>query len=83
MQTGRWLDLLVIALYIAAMAAIGLRFSRRQKSTEDFFLANRSIPSWAMGFSMVATLISSIAFVAYPGFAYAKDWSNLTPDSWS
>ena len=79
MQTGRWLDLLVIALYIAAMAAVGLRFSRRQKSTEDYFLAKRSVPAWAMGFSMVATLISSIAFVAYPGFAYAKDWSNLTP----
>ena len=71
MPTGRSLDLLVIAIYIAAMAAIGLRFSRRQKTTEDFFLAKRSIPAWAMGFSMLATLISSITFVAYPGFAYA------------
>ncbi|MFN7938307.1 MAG: sodium:solute symporter [Bryobacteraceae bacterium] len=75
----RWVDLLVVALYLAGIAALGVWFSRRQKSTEDFFVAKRSVPSWAMGMSMLATLVSSVTFVAYPGSSYAKDWSLLVP----
>ena len=32
-----------------------------------------------MGMSLLATLISSVTFIAYPGSAYAGDWSNLVP----
>jgi SSS family solute:Na+ symporter len=76
---SRWLDLLVVLIYILGMAAVGLRFSRRQTSTETYFMAKRAIPSWAMGLSLLATLISSVTFVAYPGSSYAKDWSLLVP----
>ena len=79
MAGARWLDLLVIVLYMAGMASIGLKFSRRQTSTETYFVARRSVPSWAMGLSLLATLISSVTFVAYPGSSYAKDWSLLVP----
>jgi len=79
MAAARWLDLLVIVLYMAAMASVGLKFSRRQTSTETYFVARRSVPSWAMGLSLLATLISSVTFVAYPGSSYAKDWSLLVP----
>src|SRR6266540_655249 len=79
MGNARWLDLLVVIAYMAGMAAMGLRFSRRQTSTETYFVAKRSVPSWAMGLSLLATLISSVTFVAYPGSSYAKDWSLLVP----
>ena len=36
-----------------------------------------------MGMSMLATMISSVTFVAYPGSSYAGNWSLLVPDSWS
>ncbi|MCS7315848.1 MAG: sodium:solute symporter [Bryobacterales bacterium] len=75
----RWLDALTTALYMAAVIAIGLKFSRRQTSTEAYFVARRSVPAWAMGISLFATLISSVTFVAYPGSAYAGDWSLLVP----
>jgi SSS family solute:Na+ symporter len=75
----RWLDLTIIAVYMAVLAGLGLRFSRRQTSTERYFVARRSIPAWAMGLSLLATLISSVTFIAYPGSAYASDWSNLVP----
>ena len=39
-------------------------------------MAKRSIHTWAMGLSLLATLISSVTFIAYPGSAYAGDWSN-------
>jgi SSS family solute:Na+ symporter len=74
-----WIDLGIIAVYMACLAGLGIRFSRRQTSTERYFVAKRSIPAWAMGLSLLATLISSVTFIAYPGSAYAGDWSNLVP----
>jgi SSS family solute:Na+ symporter len=79
MNTLRSLDLLVIAIYFIAVAAIGLRFARRQTTTEAYFVASRSIPSWAMGLSIFATIISSITFIAYPGAAYKGNWNLLVP----
>ena len=79
MSSIRWIDFAVIVLYMAAILAIGLRFSRRQTSTERYFTAKRSIPGWVTGLSLLATLISSVTFIAYPGSAYAGDWSNLVP----
>lgn len=79
MKSVRWLDLLVIVAYLATLVSVGLRFSRRQTSISRYFVANRSIPGWAMGLSLLATLISSVTFIAYPGSAYAGDWTNLVP----
>jgi SSS family solute:Na+ symporter len=79
MGSVRWLDLSVIVVYMAALISIGLRFSRRQTSTDRYFIAKRSIPGWAMGLSLLATLVSSVTFIAYPGSAYAGDWANLVP----
>lgn len=76
---NRPFDLFVVAAYLAGMAALGMRFSRRQASTENYFVAKRSLPGWAMGMSMLATMISSVTFVAYPGSSYAGDWSLLVP----
>jgi SSS family solute:Na+ symporter len=75
----RLLDLIVVIAYMASMVCMGIYFSRRQTSTEAYFLAKRSIPSWAMGISLFATLITSVTYIAYPGSAYAKDWGNLVP----
>src|SRR5215469_10681087 len=79
MGTVRWLDLLVIVAYMVTLILVGIRFSRRQTSTERYFVAKRTVPAWAMGLSLLATLISSVTFIAYPGSAYAGDWSNLVP----
>src|SRR5271155_5644617 len=79
MNTLRTLDLVVIAIYFVAVVFIGLRFARRQTTTEAYFVARRSIPSWAMGLSVFATIVSSITFIAYPGAAYGGDWNQLVP----
>ena len=75
----RTLDVVVIAAYIAGLAGIGVRFARRQHTTDNYFIAGRSIPGWAMGLSLLATIITSVTFIAYPGSAYAGDWSLLVP----
>lgn len=45
----RPLDVVIIAAYILALVGIGVYFSRRQRTTETYFIAGRSIPGWAMG----------------------------------
>ena len=79
MTNLRWLDAVVILVYMAGMVLMGLRFARRQTTTESYFVAKRSIPHWAMGISIYAALISSITFIAYPGSAYAGNWNELVP----
>ena len=79
MLTSRWIDFAILATYTFGLVLLALRFARRQTSTESYYVARRSIPSWAMGISLLATLISSVTFIAYPGSAYAGDWSLLVP----
>src|SRR5437879_11972842 len=79
MTNLRWLDAVVLLVYMAGMVLMGLRFARRQTTTESYFVAKRSIPHWAMGISIYAALISSITFIAYPGSAYAGNWNELVP----
>ncbi|MBI4909343.1 MAG: sodium:solute symporter [Acidobacteria bacterium] len=72
-------DYAIVLLYMVGMAWIGLRFSRKQTTTEAYFVAGRAIPSWAVGMSIMATMVSSVTFIAYPGSSYAGDWSLLVP----
>ena len=79
MRSLWWLNPAVIAVYMGALIATGLYFSRRQTSTERYFVAGRSVPGWAMGISLLATIITSVTFIAYPGAAYAGNWSLILP----
>lgn len=76
----RWLDWVVMAIYLGAMVGIGLFFYLREKrgSTADFFVGGRSIPFWAAGVSLYATNTSSISFIAIPAKAFETNWQYLT-----
>lgn len=76
----RRVDALVILVYLGSLLAIGFRFAGRQKTTKAYFVANRGIPGWAIGMSLMATIITSITFIAYPGAAYSGNWSLLVPN---
>lgn len=53
---------------------VGFLFSKKQNSTGSYFKAGGKIPSWAIGISILATLVSSITFLAYPGAGYSSNW---------
>ncbi|GEO04390.1 sodium:solute symporter [Adhaeribacter aerolatus] len=72
--TLHFLDYLIIFLFLAVSLYFGLRFARKQKTTQTYFAANGNIPSWAIGLSLLATLISSVTFLAYPGTGYSSNW---------
>lgn len=69
-----WLDYGVLAVYLASLVAMGVYFSRREKSTEDFFLGGRRVPWWAAGLSIFGTQLSAITFMAIPAKAYHTNW---------
>jgi solute:Na+ symporter, SSS family len=73
------IDIAVIAAYLITLVVIGLRFAGKQTTTDRYFVAGRSIPGWAAGLSLLATIITSVTFIAYPGAAYAGDWTLLVP----
>ena len=70
-----FLDLLVFALYVAIIIGVGLWVSRDkkgvQKSTEDYFLAGKSLPWWAVGSSLIAANISAEQFIGMSGSGYS------------
>ena len=68
------LDFIVLGAYLAAMIGIGAFFARREKSTDEFFLAGRKIPWWAAGLSVFGTQLSAITFMAIPATAFGSDW---------
>lgn len=73
------LDVLIIGGYLLTLVAVGVGVAGRQKNTDTYFVAGRSVPGWAAGLSLLATIITSISFIAYPGAAYAGDWKLLVP----
>jgi SSS family transporter len=71
------LNYAVLVLYLAALVLLGVFFSRRMQSTEDFFKAGQRIPWWAAGISIFGTQLSAITFMAIPAKTYATDWRLL------
>lgn len=67
-------DWLVLGTYLAAMLAIGLRFSSRQTNSREFFLGSRRFSPLTISLSLLATALSAITYVGIPGLACEQDW---------
>ena len=69
------LDYIVFALYAIVILSVGLWVSRSKKgetkSTEDYFLASKSLPWWAIGASLIAANISAEQFIGMSGSGFA------------
>ena len=70
-------DYLVIGVYLLAITAFGSWFARYQKTTRDYFLTDRSVPWWAICFTIVATETSTLTFIGIPAQAYAGNMTFL------
>mgnify|MGYP001209592699 FL=1 len=73
--TFEFLDYLIFGLYALTILAIGLWVSRdkdgKQKNAEDYFLASKSLPWWAVGTSLIAANISAEQFIGMSGSGFA------------
>src|SRR3954447_2394873 len=66
----RLLDWLVVVGYLGWIVIDGLRRTKASTGVEGYLLANRSLPWWAVGLSVMATQLSAITLVGTTGQAY-------------
>jgi len=75
MNTFHTLDYIVFAAYGILILSVGLWVSRtkkgQKKTTEDYFLAGKSLPWWAIGASLIAANISAEQFIGMSGSGFA------------
>lgn len=62
------------------MIAMGLYLSRKNKTTDGYFLGGRNFPGWAIGISFIGAMISSVTFIAYPADSFKTAWIRLIPN---
>ena len=62
-----WQDHLVVAAYLLVTLAIGVWASRRRGGDDEYFLGGRRMPWFAVGLSLIATLLSSLTYLSEPG----------------
>ena len=69
------IDYLIFAVYAVVILGVGLWVSRdkkgHQKNAEDYFLAGKSLPWWAIGASLIAANISAEQFIGMSGSGFA------------
>jgi SSS family transporter len=83
----RPLDLAIVAAYLIGITLFGLRFreKRGKKSTgvpadrslRSYFLADNTIPWWAIALSIVSAETSTLTIISIPGVAFAGDFGFL------
>ena len=71
-------DWAVLAGYFVLLAVTGWWYSRRkQADADDYFLAHRSMPVWAVAMSTVATALSGATFIGVPAQVYGGNMTYL------
>jgi len=76
-------DLALVAVYLIAITLFGLRFREKKgagkanKSLKSYFLANNTIPWWAIALSIVSAETSTLTIISIPGVAFAGDFGFL------
>jgi len=74
-KTLGFLDLAVLLAYFVGVTGFGCWFYWRNRSSEQYMSAGRSLPGWAVGLSIFGSYVSSISFLANPGKSFAGNWN--------
>ncbi len=74
---NRTSDYVIIVIFLIGTAALGVLSGGKQKSTKDYFLGAKSVPWWAVCFSIVAAETSTLTFISIPGLAYLTNLNFL------
>lgn len=71
------IDWLVLGAYLVTLVIIGAYFSKKQHSTEEYFLGSRRFGGIITSITIIGTATSAISFLGVPGFVVGNDWSIL------
>lgn len=70
-----FIDYLIFGIYAVVIIGLGLWVSRskkgKQKNAEDYFLASKALPWWAIGASLIAANISAEQIIGMSGSGFA------------
>ena len=77
-----WVIILLLALFFAAMVAVGIFCRRRASTVDGFVLGGRSVGPWLTAFAFGTSYFSAVIFVGYAGkfgwnFGLASTWIGL------
>jgi SSS family transporter len=74
-------DLVLIVAYLVGITLFGLSFREKKgaaaKSLKSYFLADRSVPWWAIALSIVSAETSTLTIISIPGVAFTGDFGFL------
>lgn len=70
-KSFHWADYVVLVIYLLFTLGIGLYFQFKSKlqkaeNTDEYFKAGGKTPGWVAGFSIYATTLSAITYMATP-----------------
>jgi solute:Na+ symporter, SSS family len=71
----RFIDFLVVIVYLVGTIIMGCYFARRNKTSDQFMKAGGNLSGWVVGLSIFGGYVSSISFLANTGSGYAGNWS--------
>ncbi len=62
-----WIDWVIVLVYLTWIVYAGLRYRKQAKSLDEYLLAGRSMPWWAVGLSVMATQMSAVTLIGTTG----------------
>jgi len=68
------IDIAILLLYSCVLVGMGVYYSRKCRTAEQFMVADRTIPAWAAGLAVMSAYTSSISYIATPGKAFDSNW---------
>jgi len=68
------IDVAILILYGCVVIGMGVYYTRKSRTAEQFMVADHSIPAWAAGLAVMSTYTSSISYIATPGKAFDSNW---------
>lgn len=74
---GKTVDYVIIVVFLIGTAVFGILSGGKQKTVKDYFLGSKTIPWWAVCFSIVAAETSTLTFISIPGLAYLTNLNFL------
>ncbi|MBN1541537.1 solute:sodium symporter family transporter, partial [candidate division KSB1 bacterium] len=78
-----WIDLLVFIAFMLTVVGVSLYAGRRERTSEDYFLAGRKLTWYLIGFSLIASNISTEHFVGMAGSAFSRIGLAIASFEWT
>jgi SSS family transporter len=73
----RPVDFVIIVVYLVGITLFGLHFRRPQRTLQSYFLADHTVPWWAIALSIVSAETSTLTIISVPGLAFTGDFGFL------